>query len=253
MKLKDKVIVITGGASGMGKAMVKECINQGAKVVAVDINEDRLSEIASELATANLITLAADISKKETNEKMIDLAVEKFGTLDVLINNAGVLDDYMNAAEMTDEVWDRVMQINLTAPMYATRKAINYFLKNSIKGNVINTGSIGSLYGCRGGGAYVASKHALAGFTKNTAQAYGKEGIRCNLIAPGAVDTNIAESVRQDSMSKRGLDVLMAGMATNIRSGSPEEIANIAVFLASDDSSLINGAIIVADAGWTAY
>lgn len=253
MKLKDKVIVITGGASGMGRAMAVKFINEGAKVVAVDINETRLSELASELATANLITLAADISKKESNERMIDLAIEKFGKLDILVNNAGILDDYMNAAEMTDEVWDRVLQINLTAPMYATRKAINYFLKNSIKGIIINTGSVGSLYGCRGGAAYVASKHALAGFTKNTAQAYGKEGIRCNLIAPGGVDTNISESVRQESMSKRGLDVLMAGIGTNIRNGSPEEIANIAAFLASDDSSLINGAIIVADAGWTAY
>lgn len=253
MKLKDKVIVITGGASGMGKAMVEEFLKEGAKVVAVDINETRLSELASEVATANLITLAADISKKDTNEKMIDLAVDKFGSLDVLINNAGVLDDYMNAAEMTDEVWDRVLQINLTAPMYATRKAVNYFLKNSIKGNIINIGSVGSLYGCRGGAGYVSSKHALAGFTKNTAQAYGRNDIRCNLIAPGGVDTNIAESVHPETMSKKGLDVLMAGIGTNIRNGSSNEIATIATFLASDDSSLINGAIIVADAGWTAY
>ena len=253
MKLNDKVIVVTGGASGMGKAMVEEFLKEGAKVVAVDINEERLSELAGEAATANLITLAADISKKETNEKMIELAIDKFGRLDVLVNNAGVLDDYMNAAEMTDEVWDRVLQINLTAPMYATRKAINYFLKNSIEGNIINVGSVGSLHGSRGGAAYVSTKHALAGFTKNTAQAYGRNNIRCNLIAPGAVDTNIAESVHPETMNKKGLDVLMAGIGTNIRNGKSEEIATIASFLASEESSLINGAIIVADAGWTAY
>ena len=253
MKLNDKVVIITGGASGMGKAMVHEFLKQGAKVVAVDINDTRLTEMATEEATANLITLAADISKKDTNEKMIDLAVEKFGKLDILVNNAGVLDDYMNVGEMTDEVWERVLQINLTAPMYASRKAINYFLKNSIKGNIINIGSVGSIAGSRGGVAYVASKHALAGFTKNTAQAYGRSGIRCNLIAPGAVETNIAESVRPETMNQKGLDVLMAGIGSNIAQGSPEDIANVALFLASDDSSFMNGAIVVADSGWTAY
>lgn len=253
MNLNDKRIVITGGASGMGKSMVQEFLKQGAKVVAVDINEERLSEIATEQATANLITLTADISKRDTNEKMIDLAIEKFGGLDVLINNAGVLDDYMNVGEITDEVWDRVMQINLTAPMYASRKAISYFLENSIKGNIINIGSVGSIAGSRGGVAYVASKHALAGFTKNTAQAYGRNGIRCNLIAPGAVETNIAESVRPETINQKGLEVLMAGIGANIAQGNPKDIANVALFLASEDSSFINGAIIVADSGWTAY
>lgn len=251
--LNDKVIVVTGGASGMGKAMVVKFLSENAKVVAVDINEQRLGELATEVATANLITLAADISKKETNEKMIDLAIEKFGRLDVLVNNAGILDNYMNIGEISDEVWERVLQINLTAPMYATRKSINYFLKNSIKGNIINIGSVGSIRGGRGGVAYVASKHALAGFTKNTAQAYGRDNIRCNLIAPGAIDTNIAESINPETMSKKGLDVIMSGIGTNIRTGSSEEIANIAAFLASDDSSLINGATIVADSGWTAF
>ncbi len=253
MKLNEKVVVITGGASGMGKSMVEEFLKEGAKVVAVDINEERLSELASEQATANLITLAADISTKEANEKMIDLAVDKFGTLDVLVNNAGVLDDYMNAAEMTDEVWDRVIRINLTAPMYATRKAVNYFLKNSIKGNIINVGSVGSIAGSRGGVAYVSTKHALLGMTRNTAQAYGRDGIRTNLIAPGAVKTNIAESVRPETMNQKGLDVLMKGIGTNIGEGEPKDIANIAVFLASDDSSFMNGSVVVADSGWTAF
>lgn len=253
MNLNDKIIVITGGASGMGKAMVKGFLKEGAKVVAVDINEARLSEMAAEEATANLITLAADISKKDTNEKMIDLAIEKFGGLDILINNAGILDNYMNVGEMADDVWDRVLQINLTAPMYATRKAVNYFLKNSIKGNIINIGSVGSIAGARGGAAYVSTKHAIAGFTKNTAQAYGRSGIRCNLIAPGSVETNITESVNQANMNKAGLDILMAGIGSNIGQGKPEDIANVALFLASEDSSFINGAIIVADSGWTAY
>ena len=253
MKLNNKVAVITGGASGMGKAMVKEFLKEGAKVVAVDINETRLSEMAAEEATANLITLAADISKRDSNEKMIDLAVEKFGRLDILVNNAGILDNFMNVEEITDDVWDRVLQINLTAPMYATRKAVNYFLKNSIKGNVLNIGSVGSIAGGRGGVAYVATKHALAGFTKNTAQAYGKSGIRCNLIAPGSIDTNITESINQENMSKTGLEVVMSGIGSNIGQGQPEDIANVALFLASEDSSFINGAVIVADSGWTAY
>src|SRR5690606_16856261 len=172
-----------------------------------------------------------------------------YGTLDILVNNAGIMDSFEPVGDITDEKWDLIFDINTKAVMRATRKAIPIFLEKG-KGVIINTASTGGLNGAHAGAAYGASKHAVVGLTKNTGYMYAKEGIRCNAIAPGGVATNIASSITD--FNQFGAGRTQAVQAIMPRIGQPEEIAQVALFLASDDSSFVNGTVITADAGWTA-
>ena len=160
------------------------------------------------------------------------------------------MDNFVPAAEVTDELWERVFAINITGPMRATRKALPIFIKKG-SGIIINIASAGGLLGSRAGVSYTASKHAVIGLTKNVGFQYAKLGIRCNAIAPGAVNTNIGKTIYNPSQF--GMERAMARMNLNPRVGEPEEIAKVALFLACDDSSFINGTVITADSGWTAY
>lgn len=251
MKLYGKVAVVTGAASGMGKAIAILYAKEGAKVIVSDINLDGAKETVAEIEIHGGIATAvlADIAKEEDVKYLINNAVDNYGTLDILINNAGIMDNFTPLAEVTDELWERVFNINITGSMRTIRQALPIFIhKNS--GIIINISSIGGLYGSRAGAAYTASKHALIGLTKNVGFQYGKLGIRCNAIAPGGVNTNIAADMLPNEF---GMERAMSGMNLNIRMGESEEIAKIALFLGTEDSSLINGAIITADAGMTAY
>lgn len=252
MKLQGKVSVVTGAGSGMGKAIARLFAREGAKVVASDINPETLNQVVSEITADGGIAMAvvSNVVKEKDVQNMIDSAVKTYGTLDILVNNAGIMDNFVPAAEVTDELWEKVFAVNVTGSMRATRKALPIFVKKG-SGIIINIASAGGLLGSRAGASYTASKHAVIGLTKNVGFQYAKLGIRCNAIAPGAVNTNIGLTIYNPN--EFGRERAMAGFSLNPRVGEPEEIAKIAVFLASDDSSLINGAIIIADAGWTAY
>lgn len=251
MKLLGKVAIVTGASAGMGRAIALLYAKEGASVVAVARRKERLDEIV-EIAKdyeGTIIAMQADISRKEDNEKMIDLAVENFGKIDILVNNAGIMDEMMPVGEVEDELWNNVMNVNINGPFYACRKAINLMMKQG-SGNIINVASIGGLNGCRAGVSYTASKYALLGLTKNIGFMYADKGIRCNAICPGGVESEIGVGISHPS--KFGFERARLGMGSMPRSGSPDEIARIALFLATDDSSFVNGAEIVADAGWTA-
>ncbi len=252
MKLKNKVAVVTGSASGMGRAISRLFAEEGAMVIASDVDLKGLEKVIEEIKNegGNAIAVKCDVSKLTDIENMINTAVDNFGTLDILVNNAGILDNFLTASEVTDEVWKKVFAVNLDGPMMAIRKALEIFLKNG-KGIIINNASIGGLRGSRAGAAYTASKHALIGLTKNVGFQFAARGIRCNAIAPGAVKTNIFSGV--SNISEDGYKVAMSGAGINPRNAEPEEIAEVALFLASDDSSFVNGAVITADGGWTAY
>jgi NAD(P)-dependent dehydrogenase (short-subunit alcohol dehydrogenase family) len=191
-----------------------------------------------------------------TNEveivNMVKAAIDAYGTVDILINNAGVMDDFSPVGDVTDEMWERVMAINLNGPFIAMRSVIKIMLEKK-SGVIINISSIGGVQGARAGAAYTASKHAIIGLTKNTGYVYAKSGIRCNAIAPGAMETNIAATIDFTKISALVNERIMPGMALNPRAANPTEVANIALFLATEDASFINGAVIVADGGWTAY
>ncbi|WDL98622.1 SDR family oxidoreductase [Alicyclobacillus sp. ALC3] len=254
MKLENKVAVVTGAASGMGKEIVKLFAREGAKVVAADISKAALEEVVAEIRAdgGEATSVVVNVAVEADVQNMIDTAVDTYGTLDVLVNNAGIMDKMTPVGELTDELWERVFAVNVTGPMRAIRRALPVMVEQG-RGVIVNTASIGGLYGSRAGAAYTASKHALVGLTKNVGFQYANLGIRCNAIAPGGVETNIMADSPNLDMTALGVQRAMAGMATNPRSGQPDEIASVALFLASDDAGFVNGTVITADAGWTAY
>jgi NAD(P)-dependent dehydrogenase (short-subunit alcohol dehydrogenase family) len=253
MKLQNKVAVVTGAASGMGKAIAQLFAKEGAKVVAADLNAEGLKAVVDEIVAAGgtAIAVPTNVMKEEEIENMINAAVKNYGRLDILINNAGIMDNFVTVGNLTNDLWNKVLSINLTAPMMASRLALNIMKEQETGGAIVNTASVGGLFGTRGGASYVAAKHGLVGLTKNIAATYGKLGIRCNAIAPGGVNTNIGASITAPDML--GLEALNKGAAAeHAPAGEPEEIAAVALFLASDDASFVNGITLVADGGWTA-
>ena len=192
-----------------------------------------------------------DVSDRDAVEGMVDRAVDTFGQMDIIVNNAGIMDNLLPIAEMDDDVWERLMKVNLNSVMYGTRKAVRYFLDRGEGGVIINTASLSGLCAGRGGCAYTASKFAVVGLTKNVAFMYADTGIRCNAICPGNTQTNIGVGMRQPS--ERGMAKATTGYAGATRSGTPEEISAAALFLASDQAGFINGETLTIDGGWSAY
>lgn len=252
MRLKDKVAIVTGAASGMGKAIAEGYAREGAKVVVSDVNLEGAEAVVEGIKAAGgeAIAVRTDVTSAEDLEKLFAETKNAFGKLDILVNNAGIMDGMEPVGEISDERWDRVFAVNTRAVMQAMRMAVDIFLEQGY-GNIINNISIGGLYGARAGAAYTASKHAVVGLTKNTAFMYADNNIRCNGIAPGGVNTNIGSTMT--NMSEFGAKRQALGMSINPRMGEPEEIANVAIFLGSDESSFVNGQVIAADSGMTAY
>jgi NAD(P)-dependent dehydrogenase (short-subunit alcohol dehydrogenase family) len=253
MRLQDKVAVITGAGSGMGLAMAKRFAAEGALVVAGDWNGERLTAAIEEVRAAGgaIIGAQGDIADSATAEGLIDLAVASHGRIDVLVNNAGVMDYMQGVGELSDDIWRRVMRINLDGPMYTMRRAVPLMVARG-GGSIVNIASVGGIEGGAAGAAYTAAKHALVGLTKNTAWMYAQQGVRANAIAPGGTRTNIGESMTPDRLDAAGMARAMAYAAIMPAMLEPEDIAALALFLASDEARRINGAIIPADAGWTA-
>jgi NAD(P)-dependent dehydrogenase (short-subunit alcohol dehydrogenase family) len=252
MKLKDKVAIVTGAASGMGEAIALLFAREGAKVIVSDINLKGAERVVQEIKDGGgeATAILTDVSKQEDVDKMIEAVVSNYGTLDILVNNAGIMDNFMPAGEVSDRLWDKVFAVNVKGPMMAIRKALGIFADKE-SGNIINIASLGGIRGSRAGAAYTASKHAIVGLTKNVGFQYAKKGIRCNAIAPGAVETSIGDTITEPSQF--GMERATLGQNLNPRAGKSEEIAAVALFLASQDSSFVNGAVVIADGGWGAY
>jgi NAD(P)-dependent dehydrogenase (short-subunit alcohol dehydrogenase family) len=253
MRLNDKIAVITGAGSGIGRAMASMFAAEGATIVAGDWNGQRLDEVVAAITASGgtIVGAQGNIADQPTAEGLIDLAISTYGRLDILCNNAGVMDYMQGVGEMSDDIWRRVLGINLDGPMYATRKAIQHMLGQG-GGSIVNTASTAGISGAAAGAAYTASKHALVGLTRNTAWMYAKRGIRCNAICPGGTATNIAETMPPERMDVEGSARAGAYAALIPEFLQPDDIAQLALFLASDESRHINGAIVPADAGWTA-
>ena len=251
MKLKNKSVVVTGASSGMGKAIVERFAKEGANIITVARRKERLDELAESLkdSAGRVIPFAGDVSEERTMADAIDLAVKEFGHLDILVNNAGIMDDMSPIGDVKNEKIQQVFGVNVFGPMYAMRKAVQVFLEQGQGGNIINVASLGAMRTVSGA-VYSASKAAVVSLTKNTAFMYMDEGIRCNAIAPGGIATEIATSMGVPNMSGYGRvqKVLAAAPAP----GSAEQIASAALFLASDDSSYVNGDVLLVDGGWAA-
>ena len=252
-RLDNKVAIITGAASGIGKAIATKYAQEGAKVVIADFNEEGLNATVEAFKAdgKQAFGVKVNVAVEEDINRMVDETVAHFGQVDILVNCAGVLDNMQAAHNVDDAIWNRVFDINVGGVMRGMRKVLPYFQEQK-SGVIVNLASISGLQGGRAGLTYTAAKHAVAGMTKNVGSPYGPPGISCNAIAPAQVDTGMTQSIE-------GYDMFGLGQATRgvkdimHRVAQPEEIANIALFLASDESSYINGVVLAADAGWSAY
>ena len=238
----------------MGRQIAYDYAKEGATVVAVARRQERLAELADQVEADGLpgkiLPFVGDVSSRETNDAMIDFAVEQTGKLDVLVNNAGIMDGFEPIGDISDERWEKVFAVNVNGPMYAMRKAVQVMLGQESRGNIVNVASIGGTNGARAGAAYTASKHALVGMTENTGYMYAHEGIRCNAICPGGVKTEIAGSMMADAgINQFGMGRSMAGLDGEIRQAEPEELAAAVLFAASDEASFMTGACVKVDGG----
>lgn len=254
MKLTNKVVIVTGASSGIGKDIAQLYAHEGATVYAVDINEARLNAFANSSTdvSGKIIPIIADLMSQHATEYMVEQAYQQSGRLDILVNNAGIMDDFSPIGEVSDAMFEQVMRLNVNSPFYAMRKALPLFEQQG-DGNIINISSLAGLFGARAGAAYTASKHALIGLTKNTAFMYAEKNIRCNAICPGGIATDIGSGEFMSHINQAGMQRVMTGIAGNPREGTSAEVASVALFLASSDASYMNGQCIALDGGWTAY
>ena len=248
--LENASVIVTGGGSGIGRAAALRFAHEGASVLIADINGEAAKQVAEEIQAAGgtALTVVGDLSDQAVVDEVVRTAVDSFGGLDVLVNNAGVMDAMNAAADVTDAEWERVLRINLTAPFLLTRAALPHLIAKG-KGAIVNTASEAGLRGSAAGAAYTASKHGIVGLTRSTAIMYRGSGVRTNAIAPGATITNIGLDLKEGA---HGPSVLAAYMGNIGRVSEAEEQAAAIVFLASDAASNINGVILPVDNGWSA-
>jgi NAD(P)-dependent dehydrogenase (short-subunit alcohol dehydrogenase family) len=254
MRLGGKVIVITGAALGMGQAMVRLFAQEGARLIAGDWNAEALKKTVGEAQRGGgeITALHGDISVRKDAEALVELAVERYGRIDGLVNNAGVLDRFQAVDTVEDEVWNRVLGINLYGPMCTSRVAVRHMLSTS-KGSIVNVSSFAGSSGAASGVAYGVSKHGLVGLTRNTAWMYMHSGIRCNAILPGGVETSIGSNLEMDKLDAFALRRTNPTMALMPPMMPAKEIAQMALFLLSDESAQVNGALIPVDGGLRAF
>jgi len=241
--LAGACVIVTGASSGIGLAMLRIFASRGSRVVAADVAGDRL---AAATVAGDWTPVVADVSQASGAQAIVDAALKAYGTPRVLLNNAGILDRLLQVDETPDDIYDRVMAVNLKGPFMLARLVIP-LMRGAGGGVIVNTASIAGLQGGRAGAAYTISKHGVVGLTKSIAAAYGEFGIRCMAIAPGAVATNIPHG-GEDSE----LGLVLGGRSAASRVGrklEPEEIAELAYFLASPAGSALSGSGALADRG----
>lgn len=247
-RLEGKVAVVTGANSGVGAAIAKLFAAEGASVVMAARRKEALDEVANEINQAGGRTLAVpcDISKPDDSERLMAAAVDAFGKIDVLVNNAGILEKGLKPIDrFTDEDLDRIVETNQKGTMRCMRAAAKRMAAGA---SIVNIASVAGEKGC-GGAVYVSTKAAVIGVTKHTALRFQAEGIRCNAICPGTIVTPMVAGTTAADMDPD----MMGAMAThsNLRTQPcmPEDVANISLFLASDESRALTGQILVSDFG----
>lgn len=251
-RFDNRTAIVTGGASGIGRGIALKLADEGASVGVADIQEkpqlyDRPTHQVIQDDGGEAIFVTVDVSDESSVQAMVSEAVEAFGQVDVLVNNAGV----HHSAAVTDETvdgWDQVLDVNLKGQFLCAKHVIGHMVENGIEGDVVNIGSIAGLVGYGQSAAYCASKGGVVELTREMAIDYGAEGINVNAVDPGVIKTAMTKDMREDDETRE----FMEANTVVPQLGEPEDIANAVAFLASGDSDFITGENLVVDGGWTA-
>lgn len=252
--MKDKVVIITGAASGLGRQTAEILASQGVKLTLVDLNEETLKEVEEIILTNNegaeVLSIAGDVSDEELAKKYTKDTVEKFGKIDGFFNNAGIGGKQNLTEDFGSEEFDRVVSINLNGVFYGMQHVLKV-MRDQGFGSVVNCASVGGIRGVGNQSGYAASKHGVVGLTKNSGIEYGQYGVRVNAIAPGAIMTEMVEnSLKQmnpDNPEEAGKEFVSVNPMK--RFGKPEEVAGLVTFLLADESAFVNAQTIPVDGG----
>jgi NAD(P)-dependent dehydrogenase (short-subunit alcohol dehydrogenase family) len=260
--MKNRMAVVTGAGSGIGRAVAQMMAERGAAVGALDLDEAAANETAALVNRAGGRAKAyrADVRRAAEIDAAVSAAVRDLGALDIMVNNAGILDGYFDVDEMDEETWRRVLDIDLTGVFLGCKRALREMLPRR-RGRIVNMASVAGLNGTGGGAAYVAAKHGVVGLTRQMAVVYSGRGIGVNCVCPGPIPTNLRPHSQEllgpgvPDMSGRGVavndDQVRALVPAGSR-GTPQDVAAAVCFLASDDAAYVTGHSLVVDGGWRA-
>ncbi|MHB1417246.1 MAG: SDR family NAD(P)-dependent oxidoreductase [Chloroflexota bacterium] len=248
-RFAGKTVLITGAASGIGKATATAFAREGAKVVIADVNERSGEQLVREIENTGgqSIFVTADVSKAADVRRLVETAVQRFGRLDIAVNNAGIEGLQAPTAQVREEDFDHLVSIDLKGVYLGLRFEIAEMLKNG-RGAIVNVSSVAGLVGFENAAPYVAAKHGVVGLTKTAALEYAKQGIRINAVAPGVIRTPMVERSAPNAASMEQF----TSMEPVGRLGEPEEVADAILFLASDAASFITGTVLEVDGGFMA-